>query len=90
MPNWKQAFLVHYTATQQTSFKQFRLGVMLFFLGMVIVYIGMNLWQPSLQQEMILAAGLIFGGIGFIWALMAQMRMVISRFVRFFSEKKHD
>ena len=87
MRNWKQALLIHYTATQQTSFKQFRLGVVLFFLGMVIVYIAVNLWQASLQQEVILASGLILGGVGFIWALMAQLRMLISRFVRFFANK---
>lgn len=87
MRNWKQALLIHYTATQQASFKQFRLGVMLFFLGMVVVYIANNLWQASLQQEIILASGLICGGIGFIWALMAQLRMLISRFVRFFTNK---
>lgn len=87
MRNWKQALLIHYTATQQTSFKQFRLGVMLFFLGMVTVYIAVNLWQASLQQEVILASGLFFGGVGFIWALMAQLRMLISRFVRFFANK---
>lgn len=84
--SWVTLLKEHYSAPLETSFKQFRLGAMLFFLGGVIAYISVNLIQPSLEQELTLLTGLIVGGSGFVIAMLAQIRMVISRIVRFFVE----
>ncbi len=86
-PYW-QALVKHYTTPLQEIFKQFRLGFALFLVGGVIIYASMQLLVPSLQQELCVLAGLVIGGTGFILALMAQMRMLISRIVRFFSDKQ--
>jgi len=83
---WKEALLAHYTTPLATTFQQFRLGAMLFFLGLVVVYIATQIWEPSLEQEVATAVGLVCAGAGFIYALMAQMRMMISRFVIFFKK----
>ena len=76
----------HYSAPLDVSFKQFRLGAMLFFTGGVIIYISANLISASASQEALLLGGLIIGGIGFIIAMMAQVRMLISRIYRFFRD----
>ncbi len=73
----------HYSASQDVAFRQFRLGAMLFFAGGVLVYIAVQL-NPSLQQELVLLAGLLVGGCGFVVAILAQVRMTISRIWWFF------
>jgi len=87
MNRWKKALLTHYTAPMKSTFQQFRLGVVLFFLGLVCIYIATQLWPPSMGQELIIAVGLMCAGTGFIYALLAQTRMLISRFVVFFTKK---
>lgn len=91
--NWihhcKRALYAHYTAPLESSFKQFRWGLVLFFCGMVILYGASQLLVPSLQQELVVLAGLLLGGCGFVIAILAQMRMMISRMWRFFSESKN-
>ena len=87
MNRWKKALMAHYTSPMKTTFQQFRLGAMLFFLGLVTVYIAIQMWAPSIGQELIMAVGLLCAGTGFIYALMAQIRMLISRFVVFFTKK---
>ncbi|GAA5316237.1 MAG: hypothetical protein AseanaTS_14420 [Candidatus Pelagadaptatus aseana] len=84
---WKAALKQHYTAPMEQTFKQFRLGAMLFFLGAVILYIAFNNLQASLLQELVTLLGLIIGGIGFLIAMLAQIRMLISRIVQFFNDK---
>ena len=81
---WLAFLKQHYTAPMELSFKQFKLGAMVFFFGMVVVYIAVNLIPPSLQQELVLLLGLLIGGLGFIIAMMAQVRMLISRLLGFF------
>ncbi len=81
---WLTALRLHYTAPLTKSFKQFRLGLGLFFLGLVLIYIAHQLWPPSLAQESITLAGLVLVGVGFLLAMLAQMRMVISRILVFF------
>lgn len=83
---WKAALKEHYTAPLETTFKQFRLGAMLFFLGGVMIYIAVNAIEASVRQEALLLMGLIVGGLGFAVAMLAQVRMLISRIVRFFQE----
>ena len=82
--NWRKAFYQHYTAPLENIFPQFKLGAMLFFIGLVVVYGGYQLLQPSLQQEIVTLAGLLVIGSGFIIALMAQVRMLVGRLIRFF------
>ncbi|MAZ88521.1 MAG: hypothetical protein CL693_12840 [Cellvibrionaceae bacterium] len=83
---WVVLLKNHYTAPLSLSFKQFRLGAMLFFLGGVLIYIANSQIAPSAKQEAMVLAGMIIGGIGFLWAMLAQMRMLISRIVQFFQE----
>ncbi|NHN37759.1 hypothetical protein G8764_10670 [Pseudomaricurvus alcaniphilus] len=68
----------------ELSFKQFKLGAMLFFFGGVLIYIAGTTLPPSTRQEILLLAGLVIGGFGFLIAMMAQLRMLISRLLRFF------
>ena len=81
---WIDFLKQHYTAPLSDSFRQFRLGAMLFFFGLVVIYIAVNTLQPSLRQELVLLLGLCTGGLGFVIAMMAQLRMLISRIVHFF------
>lgn len=83
--DWRQALKHHYTGTLEQGFRQFRQGVSFFFLGMVGLYIGQSLFEPSLTQELVVLASLLVGGAGFIWAMMAHLRMLIGRLIRFFS-----
>lgn len=82
----------HYTAPLEISFRQFRWGLSLFFCGMVIIYGASQLLKPSLQQEVTVLAGLLIGGCGFLIAILAHVRMVISRMWGFFanSDKKYS
>jgi apolipoprotein N-acyltransferase len=83
---WLLLLKAHYSAPLSVSFKQFRLGAMLFFLGGVLIYLANAQLSPSAAQEATVLAGIIIGGCGFVWAMLAQMRMLISRIVRFFQE----
>lgn len=85
--NWKQALKEHYTGSLEQGFKQFRMGLALFFLGMVILFSASQLLEPSLSQELAVLTGLIIGGAGFIWAMMAHLRMLIGRLIRFFGNR---
>lgn len=80
---WKTALKAHYSAPLKQTFTQFRWGVVLFFIGLVIIYTGSQVFQPSLSQEIVTLLGLTIIGIGFITAMMAQIRMLVSRFVHF-------
>lgn len=84
LTNIRQLLLTHYSASLETSFKQFRLGVSVFFIGMVAVYGAHQLLGPSLQQELVTLIGLLLIGSGFLIAMLAQVRMVISRLLAFF------
>ncbi|WP_439135601.1 hypothetical protein [Pseudomaricurvus sp.] len=84
--HWGRRLKEHYSATLAQSFRQFKLGAMLFFLGGVLIYISVSAIQPSTSQELMLLTGLIIGGMGFLIAMMAQIRMLISRLVKFFFE----
>ncbi len=83
---WTNLLKAHYSAPLSLSFKQFRLGAGLFFFGGMLIYIANRQLTPSATQELLVLAGILIGGAGFIWAMLAQMRMLISRIVRFFQE----
>ena len=78
----------YYSAPLEETFKQFRLGAMTFFLGMVIIYISSQSMPDSLKQEIVVLIGLIVGGLGFLVAMFAQLRMLISRILNFWFDDK--
>lgn len=73
----------HYTASQRKIFKQFRLGVGLFFVGLVGVYANYNLLTESLGQELFLLTCLVVIVTGFIIAILAQIRLLVGRILHF-------
>lgn len=81
---FKQALLSHYSAPLSTSFRQFRSGAIYFAVGLGMILMANASMAPSAKQEWVVLAGLLLGGCGFIIAMMAQMRMLISRLVQFF------
>lgn len=77
----------HYTAPMQQSFKQFKLGAMMFFTGLVGLYIAQTAMPDSLQQELLALSGVGIAGLGFLLAMLAQIRMLISRLLNFYLDK---
>ena len=81
----KQALLKHYTQTPaHLIFQRFKLGAMLFFLGLVIIYGGYQLLDESLVQEIVVLIGVILIGGGFLLAMLAQIRLLIGRLIHIF------
>lgn len=81
-----QALKHHYSAPLTEVFKQFRLGLAIFFVGMVAVYASYKA-PGSIVTETTLLLGLIVVGVGFIIAMLAQVRMIIIRFVNFIKDR---
>ncbi|WP_245792097.1 hypothetical protein [Teredinibacter waterburyi] len=79
----KQALYLHYHAPQQLMFKQFRNGAIFFAVGVIIVYLANTTVEPSVKQEWLVLAGLIMAGAGFVVAILAHVRLIISRLVKF-------
>lgn len=77
----------HYTAPMQQCFRQFKLGAMLFFTGLVGLYIAQTSMEDSLQQELVALGGVIMAGLGFLLAMLAQIRMLISRLLSIYLDK---
>lgn len=77
----------HYRAPLIQTFAQFKLGAMLFFLGMVVIYMAHQLLQESLGQELAMLLGLTIALAGFAVAMLAHVRMIISRLWNFFIQK---
>ena len=84
--HWRKALKAHYTGSLEQGFKQFRQGLAFFFLGLVGLYLASQLMAPSIEQELVVLASLLVGGGGFIWAMMAHLRMLIGRLIRFFDQ----
>lgn len=80
-----QALKRHYQAPLTQVFAQFKLGAMVFFLGLVLVYMAAQLLPPSSRQEWITLLGLALAALGFVTAMAAHVRMLISRLWAFFS-----
>lgn len=81
-----QALLMHYNVDPVIVFKQFRIGAIGFGVGLALIIYANASLEPSAKQELCVLAGLIIGGIGFFIAMMAQIRLMISRFVRFYQK----
>jgi len=69
------------------SFKQFRLGFSIFFLGFVILYCNSVLLTPSLAQELVALISLSLIGMGFILVVVTEVRFLLFRGIQFFTEK---
>ncbi len=88
--SWKAILKAHYTAPPDISLRQFRLGLSLFFCGMVALFGAHQLMEPSLRQEIVVLLALMILGSGFIIAMMAQVRLIITRLWRFFASRDKD
>ena len=84
----KELLLNHYSADLKTVFKQFRNGSLAFGGGLMLIFYANTHLEPSLQQELIVLFALVLGGMGFAIAMLAQMRMIIGRFVQFFIKER--
>ncbi len=83
----RQLLKNHYSAPLKQVFQQFRLGLSLFFVGLVVIYAAYQTQPESLQQELTTLAGLILVAAGFLMAMLAQIRMLIIRIVSFINDK---
>ena len=86
--NWKNALYIYYATPAEKIFPCFKLGVVIFFWGLVLMYSANQLLKPSLSQEIVTLVGLLLIGGGFLYAMTAQVRMLIGRFVKEFSKKR--
>jgi len=82
----RQALYIYYTAPQELSFKSLRTGFGIFAIGLAITLYSNAYLTPSLKQEICVLIGLIICGVGFLFAMRAYVRIVISRIVLFFSK----
>lgn len=83
----KKVLLVHYSAPLSESFHKFRNGLIYFTVGFMIVFFAKMNLQDSMQQELIVLFGVSMIAIGFFIAMLAQIRMIITRIVKFFISK---
>jgi hypothetical protein len=86
--NWKKTLCAYFSIPAEQIFPHFKLGVVIFFWGLVIIYSANQLLKPSLSQEVVTLIGLLLIGGGFLYSMVAQVRMLIGRFVIEFSKKK--
>ncbi|SMF43755.1 hypothetical protein SAMN02745866_02795 [Alteromonadaceae bacterium Bs31] len=85
--NIKSLLSAHYSAPLSQTFKQFRSGAIFFAVGLIIVYLANTTLPPSAKQELIVLLGLLIAIGGFTVAMLAHIRMLISRALKFFRDK---
>jgi hypothetical protein len=85
--NWKKTLYEYFATPAEKIFQCFKLGAVIFFGGLVLMYSANQLLKPSLSQEIVTLIGLLLIGGGFLYAMAAQVRMLIGRFVKEFSKK---
>lgn len=83
----KNALITHYSVPLSVPFRQFRNGTIYFGVGLAMVLMANTYMSPSILQEGVVLAGLVLGGCGFILAMMAQVRLLISRIIQFYQRK---
>lgn len=83
----KKMLYRHYTAPLSEIFHKFRNGLIYFTVGFMLVFFANIYSEESLQQELIVLLGACLIAIGFSIAILAQIRMIITRFVKFFTTK---
>lgn len=71
-------------------FIKFRSGAIYFGVGGILIYIANSTLPPSISQELLMLSGLILGAVGFVIAMMAQLRMIIFRFLAFFDKNASE
>lgn len=76
----------YYSVPLRYSFHKFRNGLIYFSVGLIIIYLASASMPPSLMQELVTLAGIALTTIGFVIALTAQIRMIISRLLSFFKK----
>lgn len=69
------------------SFRRFRLGLALFFVGFVILYAADQVLEPSLYQEIVAGLAVLIIGLGFGLAVVAEILFIAYRVWLFFSTK---
>lgn len=69
------------------NFRRFRLGLSIFFTGMVFLYASNQLLEPSLKQEIVSLICIIILSAGFILAIVSETRFVLTRIIQFFNSK---
>lgn len=77
----------YYSAPLNTSFHKFRNGLIYFSVGLIMIYIAHSSMLPSASQEVVVLAGILLSAVGFFIAMMAQVRMIISRIIQFIEKK---
>ena len=78
-------WLKSYSATKQMHvFKQFRDGAIYFSVGLLTIYLANSTLAPSVSQEIIVLLGLVLTFIGFVMAMLAQIKLIASRLYHFF------
>lgn len=82
-----KALTIYYSVPLEKSFKQFRIGATFFCVGLIILYLANQTIPSSLKQEIIMAIALLIAAIGFLIAIMAHIRMIISRIFSFLKTK---
>ncbi len=83
----KKMLYRHYTAPLSEIFHKFRNGLIYFTVGFMLIFFSNIYSDESLQQELIALLGVCMIAIGFSIAMLAQIRMIITRFVKFFTSK---
>lgn len=83
----KHGLTDYYLEPQPPVFKQFRNGLIYFGVGLMTIIMANLYLLPSLTRELVTLAGLLFIAVGFFIAMMAHMRLLIGRFVRFLMNK---
>lgn len=71
----------------EVLFRKFRAGAIYFGVGGIMIYLANSALEPSIQQELVMLAGILMGAVGFFIAITAQLRMIISRVYAFFSDR---
>lgn len=67
-------------------FKKFRNGLIYFSVGLVLIYLAQSSVPESLKQEAIVLVGLLLCGFGFIYGMLAYIRLLISRIIQFINK----
>ena len=71
----------------QNTFKKFRSGLIYFSVGMMTIYMANQSMPDSLNRDIVTLAGLALVVIGFFIAILAHIRLIISRIFNFFRKK---
>lgn len=82
-----KALYKHYTAPQLPIFYHLRSGFIYFGIGLTLIFLANTELPPSLTQELITLFGLLFVSVGFVITMLAYVRLLIARIIRFFISK---